>query len=266
VSRWRRALVTGASKGIGEAIARHLAAEGVDLVVVARDRDRLERVAAECVQRFGISVEVLDADLTDPRGLASIEARLAVTPPVDLLVNNAGDAHTGAFATLPVDAEAAIIALNVTAPLRLTHAAVGAMARNGGGAVLNISSMAGLQPWPRMATYAATKAFVNSFTEAVHEEAAGSGVTATTVLAGFVRTDLSAGMPELRRIPPWLWITPDTVASAALAAARRGRPVVVPSARFRLLATALALLPRRTKRRAAGRAARRAARLLDGPA
>ncbi|KAA9152894.1 SDR family NAD(P)-dependent oxidoreductase [Amycolatopsis acidicola] len=255
--------MTGASKGIGEAIARRLAAQGVDLVIVARDRERLDKLAAECA---GVSVEVLDADLADPRGLAKVEARLAATPPVDLLVNNAGYARTGAFKALPVDNEASIVALNVTALLRLTHAAVGAMTGNGGGAVVNISSMAGLQPYPRMATYAATKAFVNSFTEAVHEEAHGSGVTATTVLAGFVRTDLSAGMPELRRIPPWLWITPDAVASAALAGAGRGKPVVVPSLRFRMLAKALALLPRRTKRRAVGRAARRAARLLDGAA
>jgi hypothetical protein len=254
--------VTGASKGIGEAIVRQLAADGVDLVIVARDRERLEKVAAECA-RLGVNVEVLDADLTDQRGLARVEARLTAEPPVDLLVNNAGYARTGAFRTLPVDNEAAIVALNVTALLRLTHAAVGAMARDGGGAVVNISSMAGLQPYPRMATYAATKAFVNSFTEAVHEEAKGSGVTATTVLAGFVRTDLSAGMRELRRIPPWLWITPDMVATAALAAARRGRPVVVPSGRFRVAGALLALFPRRMKRRAAGRAARRAARLLD---
>ena len=266
MSRWKRALVTGASRGIGEAIARQLAAEGVDLVVVARDRNRLEKVAAEFTKRFGVAVEVLDADLTDPQDLARVEARLAVAPPVDLLVNNAGHARTGAFAALPVDGEAAIISLNVTALMRLTHAGIGGMANNGGGTVVNISSMAGVQPWPRMATYAATKAFVNSFSEAVHEEIRGSGVTVTAVLAGFVRTDLSAAMPELRRIPPWLWIPPETVASAALNSARRGKPVAVPSSRFMLLARLLALVPRAVKRRTAGRAARRAARLLDGPA
>ncbi|WP_067667281.1 SDR family NAD(P)-dependent oxidoreductase [Nocardia miyunensis] len=260
MSRWKRALVTGASKGIGEAITRQLAADGVDLVLVARDHERLDAVATDCAQRSGVNVEVLDADLTDPRDLARVEARLAAEPSVDLLVNNAGNARTGRFATLPVDDEAAIVALNVTALMRLTHAAVGTMARTGGGAVVNISSMAGSQPWPRMATYAATKAFVNSFSEAVHEEARGTGVTVTAVLAGFVRTDLSAGMPELRRIPPWLWITPDTVASAALAAARRGEPVTVPSTRFKVLDMALALIPRVVKRRAAGQAAQRAPR------
>lgn len=263
MSRWSCALVTGASRGIGEAIARALASESIDLVLVARDEAGLSRIGNELAERFGIRAEVLAADLTDAAALARVEARLAASPPVDLLVNNAGMARTGAFATMPMDHESAIVSLNVTALMRLTHAAAASMRKAGGGTVVNISSMAGLQPWPRLSTYAATKAFVNSFSEAVHEELLGSGVTVTTVLAGFVRTDLSAGMPELRRVPSWLWITPDAVASAAVKAARRGRPVVVPTARFAALAAALAMIPRATKRRAAGRAARRAARLLD---
>lgn len=263
MSRWRRALVTGATKGIGAAIARTLAADGVDLVLVARDATRLKLIGDELAERTGVQVEVLPADLADPVALAAVEARLSHGPAVDVLINNAGTARTGAFANMPIDFETSVVSLNVTAVMRLTHAAAIEMRRAGRGTIVNISSMAGLQPWPRFSTYSATKAFVNNFSESVHEELRGTGVTVTAALVGFVRTELSAGMPELRRIPSWLWITPDLVASTVVRAARRGRPVVVTGARFALLSAVLGMIPRPAKRRAAGRAARRAARVFD---
>lgn len=266
MSRWKRALVTGASRGIGAAIARRLATDGVDLVLVARDRERLGVIAGKCRDTYGVQVEILDADLTDPAGVAVVEARLTAGEPIDLLVNNAGHAHMGAFARLSVDDQAAVIGLNVTALMRLTHAAVGAMVAAGGGTIVNVSSGAGLQPWPRMATYAGTKAFVNSFSESVHEEVRDRGVTVTAVIVGFARTELSGGMRELRRIPSWLWITADDVAVAALTGAVRGRPVVIPTRRFSVLFGVLAVVPRAAKRRLGGRAARRAARQLDAAA
>ena len=164
---WQRALVTGASGGIGEALARRLAAQGSHLVVVARTQPALEKLAGELSAAHGIEVEVLPADLITEDGVASVEARLsdAGAPPVDLLINNAGYGSAGQFAELDPARVAGEVRLNVLALVRLTRAAVPAMVDRGGGAVLNVSSVASLQPIPNMATYAATKAFVTSFSE-----------------------------------------------------------------------------------------------------
>jgi short-subunit dehydrogenase len=252
---WRRALVTGASSGIGAAMARRLAADGVDLVVVARDKARLDDLAAE----LPTEVEVLPADLADPAQLRTIEARLAdAAAPVDLAVNNAGFGTYGDFASLDVDGEEAEIAVNVVAVVRLTHAALGAMLPRRRGAVLNVSSVAGLQATPGNATYGASKAFVALFGEAVHEELAGTGVTLTTILPGFTRTEFQerAGIGG-RNIPGPAWMSAEAVAAEALAAARAGRAWLVPGNLNKVMAGAATPVPRRLRRRIAARAARR---------
>src|SRR5262249_7574459 len=165
------ALVTGASAGIGEAIARELAARDHDLVIVARDSARLDTLARELSASYGGAVEVLAADLGDASQLAKVEARVADGErPLDVVVNNAGFGTSGEFHMLDIEREEAEIRLNVLALVRLTHAALGAMVPRGRGGVLNVASLASLQPTARMAVYGATKAFVSSFTQAVHEE------------------------------------------------------------------------------------------------
>lgn len=260
---WRRALVTGASSGIGRAMARRLGAAGVDLVLVARDRPRLEAVAGQLTspggERAGVDVEVLVADLADPARLAAVERRLAgPADPVDLVVNNAGFGTYGDFAALDVDEEIREIAVNVVALVRLTHVALGGMLGRGHGAVLNVSSVAGLQATPGNATYGATKAFVASFGEAVHEELAGTGVTLTTVLPGFTRTEFQvrAGIGG-RRIPGPAWQTAEDVAAQALDAARAGKAWFVPGVLNKVAVAASTPVPRRLRRRVAARAARR---------
>ena len=262
---WGRALVTGASSGIGRAMARRLGRAGVDLVVVARDRGRLDALAAELMspgvtgEEAGVDVEVMVADLADPADLATVEQRLADRArPVDLAVNNAGFGTYGDFANLDVDGETREIAVNVTALVRLTHAALRAMLGRGHGAVLNVSSVAGLQATPGNATYGATKAFVASFGEAVVGELAGTGVTLTTVLPGFTRTEFQAraGIAG-RRIPGPAWQSADAVATQALDAAAAGRPWFVPGALNKVAAAAMTPLPRGLRRRVAARAARR---------
>jgi short-subunit dehydrogenase len=255
VPTWRTALVTGASSGIGREIARQLAAEGTDLVVVARDAARLEALAAD----VAVAVEVLVADLADPAQTAAVEARLADPGrPADLVVNNAGFGTYGDLATLDVDGETREIAVNVTAVVRLTHAALAGMLARGRGAVLNISSVAGLQATPGNATYGATKAFVASFGEAVAGELAGTGVTLTTVLPGFTRTEFAdrAGIGG-RKIPEPAWQSASDVAAAAIAAARAGRPWLVPGALNKAMVAAANPIPRSLKRRVAARVARR---------
>jgi short-subunit dehydrogenase len=257
--RWSRALVTGASSGIGDAFARRLAGEGTDLVVVARSADRLDGLAAELRTRHGVDVEVLPADLTDGADVAKIEDRLRVVDrPVDLLINNAGFGTSGAFLDLPVDREDEMIRLNVLALVRLTHAALDAMRGRGRGNVVNISSTGSFQPLPTFATYAATKAFVTSFTEAVHEEVRRDGLGVTVVCPGFTRTNFAdvAGAHDQSRLPSFVWMTADEVARIGLDAAARNDALCVTGAKNRIAAALVGAMPRRLVRRITGLGAR----------
>lgn len=258
--RWPVAMVTGASSGIGEAFARQLAAAGSDLVLVARRKDRLETLAAEISSTWSRRVEVLAADLVDPVDLARVEARLREgDPPVDLLVNNAGVGSHGRFAGLSIDSEERLIRLNVLAPVRLTSAAIVGMVARGTGAVVNISSISGEQPIPTVATYAATKAYLTSFSESLHGELRGQGVTVTAVLPGFTRSEFHDHANMSRSaIPRFAWLTSDEVARAALDAAKRGRAVCIPRASYRVLVTLSRHAPRGLVRRVAGLVGRRA--------
>ena len=252
---WTRALVTGASSGIGRAIAERLAGAGVAVVAVARDGDRLDKLAAD----LPVEVEVLMADLADPAQLGPVEARLASADrPVDLAVNSAGFGNYGNFADLDVDGEQREIAVNIVAVVRLTHAAVRAMLGRGHGAILNIGSVAGLQATPGNAVYGATKSFVASFGEAVHGELEGTGVSLTTVLPGFTRTEFAARAGiEGRPIPGPAWQSADQVAEAALDATRAGKAWHVSGVFNQLLVGASTPVPRGIKRRVAARLARR---------
>jgi len=252
--RWPLALVTGASSGIGRAIAVRLAADGSDLVVVARRRDRLEALAQELRAAHGVKVDVVVADVTDPEQLAALEERLRTgTPMVDLLVNNAGAGGQGAFAEVSLDWQDTQVRLNVLAPVRLTHAALEPMLARGHGGILNVSSIAGLQPMPGVATYAATKAYLSSFSHALHEEVRRQGVSVTVLLPGFTRTEFHevAGMSR-SIVPGPAWMKPDTVARAGLRAVARGRAQCVPGLGYRVLTAISGLTPWSVSRRMLG--------------
>jgi short-subunit dehydrogenase len=258
---WTTALVTGASSGIGREIARQLAARGTHIVAVARDEARLADLAREVAEaRDDVEVEVLPADLADPDQVATVEARLADdgARPVDLLVNNAGFGTYGRFVDLDRDGEEREIRVNVVALVRLTHAALGPMLARGHGTILNVSSVAGLQATPGNATYGATKAYVASFSEAVHEELAGTGVTLTAVLPGFTRTEFQqrAGI-EGRDIPGFAWQSVEDCAAEALAGARAGKAWVVTGRINKVVAAAAGMAPRGLTRRIAARASSR---------
>ncbi|MGI8631271.1 MAG: SDR family NAD(P)-dependent oxidoreductase [Solirubrobacterales bacterium] len=246
--RWPVALVTGASSGIGRAIAEQLAAAGSDLIVVARRRDRLEELAAELTAAHGVRVDVLVADIAEPAQLATVEDRLRAG--VDLLVNNAGVGGQGPFAGRPLADQDAQIRLNVLAPVRLSHAALEHMLPRGHGGILNVSSIAGLQPMPYLATYAATKAYLSSFSNALHEEARPYGVSVTNLLPGFTRTEFHGAAGIDRSIVPRLaWMKADTVARAGLRAVAQGRAQCVPGLGYRLLAVLSGLTPWSLSRR-----------------
>ena len=251
MSTWTRALVTGASSGIGEVLARKLAAEGTDLVVVARDRERLEALAAD----LPVEVEVLRADLADKAQLAAVEARLVASEaPIDLLVNNAGFGTYGAFVELDADEEEREVQVNCNALVRLCHAAAPGMLQRGSGTIVNVSSLASRAAAPRNAVYAATKAFVSHFSDALHEELRGSGVTVTVVEPGFTRTEFQqrAGLTEGAGMPDFVWQSAEAVADATLAGARRGQALVVPGNHNKVAAGLSALVPRNARRRMVG--------------
>ncbi len=256
-----RALVTGASSGIGEAFARALAARGDDVVLVARSRPRLDELAGELRDECGVDVEVLPADLATPEGIADVEERLRDPGrTIGLLVNNAGFGTAGEFVDLPIDEEEREIRLNVLALVRLTHAALGPMSRRGGGAIVNVSSLAAYQPNPGMATYGATKAFVSSFTQAVHEEAKRHGVHVMVVCPGFTRTEFQAraGVDQ-SDVPGFAWMTADSVVEESLRALERKRAVCVPGPLYRVTAALSDSTPTGLTRRVAALVLRRSA-------
>lgn len=248
------ALVTGASTGIGAEFARALAARGDDLVVVARDVARLEALAEQLEKEHGVDVEVLSADLTSKKGRAVVEARLeSAEPAVDLLVNNAGMGTYGKFAELSREAEARVIRLNVLALVQLSHAALAGMVERGRGGIINVSSLAGHQPTPLNATYGGTKAFVTSFSQALHEELRGTGVKVTVLCPGFTRTEFQerAGL-DSGSVPSFMWQTPEPVVAAALRAYDQGRAVCIPGALNQAGAAFSSALPAGITRRIAG--------------
>ena len=252
-----RALVTGASAGIGEAFARALAAKHHDLVLVARRQGRLETLAKTLTERHRVAVSVEVADLAEDAEVGRLAALVAADPP-DLLVNNAGFGSMGPFAELDPERELEEIRLNVVALVRLTRAALPGMLDRGRGGIVNVSSLAGESAGPFTATYSATKAYVTRFSESLHEEVRGSGVTVQALLPGFTRTEFQevAGVdPGI--VPGFAWMSPDAVVAASLAALARGDAVCIPGAGNRLLGGLTALAPRGFVRRVLGSTQRR---------
>ncbi len=242
------ALVTGATVGIGLSFARRLAADGHDLVLVARDTDRLEVVADELRSAYGRQVEVIGADLADREQLQAVADRVADRKrPVDVLVSNAGFALSDTFLRSRVEDEERMLDVLCRAVLVLAHAAASAMVERRRGAIVNVSSVSG---FVAMGSYSAAKAWVTSFSEGLAGELAPHGVTVTAICPGFVRTQLHqrAGL-DMSRLPRWAWLDSDDVVHAGLADVRRGSVVSVPSPLYRGLVALVRLAPRGLVRR-----------------
>jgi uncharacterized protein len=244
------AVVTGASSGIGREFALQLAERGKPVFAVARDAERLAALADE-VARQGGRLEPLSADLSRPEGVESLLAAAAERE-VELLVNNAGAACYGPFLTLSPERDRELIRLNVEAVVALTHGLLPAMLERGRGGVINVASIVAFQPMPYFATYAAGKAFVLSFSEALDEELRGSGVRVTVVAPGVTSTRFSdtAGShyPE-RRFPH---LEAERVVKAALRAHEHGHTVRVVGAFYAFLTIADRFTPRSVVRRLMG--------------
>jgi short-subunit dehydrogenase len=250
------ALVTGASAGIGLAFTRRLAADGHDLVLVARGAERLETVAAELRTVYGREVEVLVADLSERADVQRVADRLADgARPVDLLVNNAGFGLNRSFVASEVAEQELLLDVLCRAVLVLTHAATRAMVARGSGSVVNVSSVAG---FVAMSTYSAAKARVTTFSEAVNAEVASQGVRVMALCPGFVRTEFHDRADlDMSALPAAGWLDADELVDEALADLARGRPVSVPSKRFKALVALSRHAPRRTVVRASAAMQRR---------
>lgn len=250
---WSTALVTGASSGIGAAFAAQLSEAGVDMVLVARRGDLLEQLATTLVQH-GSRIEVLVADLAQPAGRALVADRLAdLERPIDLLVNCAGLGLSSAFPDGDPERYRQMIEVNVTAVVELTRAATGPMRDRRRGWVLNVSSLGGHAPGPGVAVYSATKAFVTSLSESIHEELRASGVVVTAVCPGATRT----GFGEVSGtngddLPGILWQSAEQVAIEGLTAVAAGKAVRVTGVPNRVAAGLTAVLPRAAVRRISG--------------
>lgn len=235
------ALVTGATAGIGLEFAHQLARRGHDLVLVARDRARLDQVAAELAGPDR-TVEVIAADLSDRTQLARVEERLADPDrPVDVLVNNAGFGLKGRFGDNDVDDEQQLLDVLVVAVMRLSHAALRGQAARGRGGIINVSSVAAYFP---RGTYGAAKAWVNQFGLWAAAEYRPRGVTVTTLCPGFTKTEFHQRM-GVRRGTGFLWLEPGFVVERALADFDRGRAVSIPGRQYRVIVAATRLVPSR---------------------
>ncbi len=245
------ALITGATSGIGLEIAWELAAEKNDLVLVARNKERLEKIAEEMRQIAGIQVEVLSADLSTMEGALAVAERVGSPErPIGLLVNNAGFGLGQDFVGGSLNRELQGLNTMVRAVLITCHAAADAMTRRGYGGILNVASMTALTA---QGSYSAHKAWVKTFTEGLAARLEGTGVTVTAVCPGLVHTEFhERSNVDSTQWPDVAFSSPNVVARAAIDGVRRGAVIVTPTLRYRAAAAILRLAPRSLIRRFAG--------------
>lgn len=238
------ALVTGASAGLGAEFCRQLAQQGWNLVLVARTQDRLATLAAELTASFGVTAEVLAADLTDDGGRAAVVERLSdPARPVGFLINNAGLGLLNDFADNTVEDERRHLALHVQAAMELTHAALQSMLERGSGRIINVSSVAAFLP---RGTYSAAKAWLLSFSRWANIAYGRSGIQVTALCPGFVHTEFHERMGmDKTTSPQWMWLGAGQVVREALADNAHGRAVSVPSWRYKVLVNVAKVLPAR---------------------
>jgi short-subunit dehydrogenase len=260
-------LITGASSGIGEAFARRLATEKHNLFLVARSEDKLRALCEELSQKHGVSAKYLSVDLIEvDSDLAVFDETEKLGIEIDWLINNAGFGSMGDFVNLDLERELEMIELNITAVVALTHHYLGKMRERGSGTIINVSSAAGFQPLPFFATYAATKAFVTSFTEAIAEENRPFGIRVMALCPGTTDTGFfeASGIKDPMKVKGVQ--TPDQVVEACLLALKRGRAKVVSGWTNYLVASAVNVFPNSLITRMVGKPLRKRYQKAEPPA
>jgi short-subunit dehydrogenase len=256
------ALITGASSGIGEALARRFAQGGFNVVLVARRADRLEGLADHIAKTYPVKAWVAAADLAQPEAARKLATSMKrARRSIDVLVNNAGILEHGAFVSIPAARHQQLIDLNIGALTAMLAEFVPPMVARGGGRVLNVASIAAFQPVPSLATYAATKAYVLSLTESLAEELAGSGVTVTALCPGITATDMldnaTRGSRELTKLPRLIVGDADSVAEDGYQACLRGELICVSGVLNQAVTLTSRATPRWLVRRLTGAMSRR---------
>tara|TARA_R110002110_G_scaffold415561_2_gene650977 strand:- start:210815 stop:211567 length:753 start_codon:yes stop_codon:yes gene_type:complete len=231
------ALVTGASAGMGDEFCRQLAPRCDVIIAVARRGERLQALAAELAGQA--ELHVVEADLTTIEGVARTLEALRQKGPVDYLINNAGFTTYGQFSNLEVQSQRDMVSLHVDASMTLCRAAIPFMRERGGGAIVNVSSIAAMLPGKGLAVYGATKAFLNAFSQSLQHEVADTGITVQALCPGYTRTEFHESMQDsgfdIQRVPDEAWMSSQAVVAESLAALGSGQVVVIPGDNNRAL-------------------------------
>ena len=243
------ALVTGATAGIGFSYAQLLANEGFDLVLVARDLPRLNKVAKELAKAYGIKAETLKADLTKPSQLAKVEKRLASnSKPIEVLINNAGFGIKDSFVDSALVKEQELLDVLVTAPMRLTHSVLPQMLKRDSGVIVNVSSVASFIAG---GTYSAAKSYLTVFSEYLHTELRDTNIKVSALCPGFTRTEFHArGKMKMTGLPNYMWLTTDQVVKKSWRDVKAGKVICIPGWQYMLLSTIARIAPRPIVRKA----------------
>jgi short-subunit dehydrogenase len=228
----RLALITGASSGIGETFARKLAAQGYDLIITARREQRLRELAQELMDKHGVNIETLTADLSTPDGIAKVEERITAAKDLEILVNNAGFGIQGTFTGVAIEDSQSMLDVHVVATVHLTRAALPGMIERRKGYAINVSSVASFMAYGGHVMYSSTKAFLNAFSTNLSNELLGTGVKIQALCPGFTYTEFHDAEKiknfDRAAIPAFAWTTSEQVVDASLKALDRNRVVVVP--------------------------------------
>ena len=237
------ALITGATAGIGASYANLLAKEGFDLILVARDLPRLNKVAKELNKRFGVKTQCIKADLTKPSQLAKVEKRVAdLKKPIDVLVNNAGFGIKDSFTVSNLDKEQELLDVLVTAPMRLTHAVLPVMVKRDTGIIVNVSSVASFIAG---GTYSASKSYLTVFSESLHTELRGTNVKISALCPGFTRTEFHArGRMKMTALPKFMWLNSEELVSKSWKYAKANRVICIPGWQYKILSAIARNAPR----------------------
>ena len=238
------ALITGASSGIGAEFARQLAAGGYTPILVARRQDRLEAVADNLAQRYGIQSEILVADLSQDVGVAAVVGRIRELDDLAVLVNNAGFGTKGRLANADPEKQAAMVRLHALATMQLTQVALPGMIERRRGAIINVSSVAAFIRRPGAVNYCATKAYINAFTEGLAQELQGTGVQVQALCPGLTHTEFhdspeyasKTGEIQAKRGPDFIWLSAEQVVRDSLAALEHDRVLCIPGLTYQILA------------------------------
>ena len=228
------ALVTGATAGIGAAFAELLASENHDLVIVARDLSRLNQRAEEWRSKFGVEVEVIQADLSRDEDIRRIELRLQnISRPIDVLINNAGFGINKSFTSSDIAEEIALLDVLVTAPMRLMHAVLPGMKDRDSGTIINVSSVAG---WIAGGSYSAAKSYLTVLSESLHTELKATNVRVHALCPGFTRTEFhQRGNMKMGGLPKWFWLSAEQVVKDSWIAAKAGKALSIPGRQYKVL-------------------------------